>query len=105
MPLMPFKSGEMDELYPSFRNLFDLALHLFLVITQLLFLLSLPLLVLSPIPFGLGLLYLVGFVVVNKMVCWILNRNVVSLPSKIDIPYNALHDSEHWVFLNGVSVG
>lgn len=105
LPWLPFRSGPLDELYPSFANIFDLSLHMFLVIAQLIFLLSLPLLLLSPVPAGLALLYVFGFTAFNKAVCWLLNRGIDTIPSRAKILNNSDHDSEHWVFLNGVSVG
>ncbi|GKT50849.1 uncharacterized protein ColSpa_11030 [Colletotrichum spaethianum] len=91
-----FPSGEMDELYPS-----------------LTFLCSLPFI--ANLPFNVLLPYLVGFVVLNYLVCIPLNAGTLNgmLTSQHDRWEEARHwDSlknedyrEKWFFQNGISVG
>lgn len=103
-PLFPFGSDEFDELYPSWPNLFCIAVHFVLVVFQLAALLALPFSLLFPVwVLGLG----IGvFTLINWLLCKLLNGEGVEFHS--DEKYaKALpeHAHEQWVFLNGVAVG
>lgn len=108
LPLYPWLSGPMDELYPSQANLTDIAFHCVLFVAQLGFLTSLiPLLMYLPV--WIYLLYIATVLGLNALVCLHFNK---------DIPYDGLkstedkysrkwtpHDDEYWIFLNGICVG
>ncbi|KAF5665356.1 hypothetical protein FHETE_6716 [Fusarium heterosporum] len=107
IPLFPWRSGALCELYPSSENLTDVALQLILSVTQLGFLGSL--LTLSFLPTLTYIGYIIVFLAANQVVCWHFNR---------DIPHSGLkstedafsrtwarHDDEAWIFLNGICVG
>ena len=103
-PLLPFRSGALDELYPSPANIADLALHTLLIITQSLFILTVLVLPFLPVvPYGGALVYFAAFFLLNKAICRLLNRGITVLESRP--PVQDKHDNEHWIFLNGVSVG
>ncbi|KAF2186832.1 hypothetical protein K469DRAFT_662624 [Zopfia rhizophila CBS 207.26] len=95
--------GELDELYPSIPNLICLALHGFLIIFQLLFLVSLPFCVVLPL--GSFVLYVAAVMLANFGISRILNGGEDSLISTVNLENDKKHDEECWVFLNGVSVG
>lgn len=105
-PFTPFGSGPLDELYPSRQNIFAIVVHLILSIAQLAFLVSIPLALVLPIPFGVAVLYIVGFLVVNYILClFLLNGHQAELESSVDLSQFPSHDDEKWIFLNGVAVG
>lgn len=104
-PITPSDSGPLSELYPSFANLFCIAVHAVLCLLQLLFLLSLPLMVVLPV--WTSLLLVGGFLILNHVFCLLLN-------GKGKIEYHSdpalaaplpEHAHEQWIFLNGVAVG
>lgn len=104
LPVSPYGSGDLDELYPSWRNIFCISVHFVLVIFQLLFLLALPISLFFPI--WMGITGVAGFLTFNWLICKLLNGKEVSFQS--DEKYaKALpeHAHEQWVFLNGVAVG
>lgn len=104
-PMRFGKQAEIwDELYPSPPNLFALCLHLLLVPTQLLFLLSVPVSLVLQIPGLWILLYVAGFLVANGMVCKLINGSKLVLEPSKDIICEPKED-EYWIYLNGVSVG
>ena len=105
-PLKPFGSGVLCELYPSFANLFDIFLHVILILMQL------PVIVLLFIPFWIVfpvwsiIIGALAFWTVNQTVCYILNGSKLLYHS--DPKYATLkneHKHEQWIFLNGVAVG
>ncbi|KAF5505182.1 hypothetical protein CGCS363_v004140 [Colletotrichum siamense] len=103
-----FHSGPLDELYPSFANIYDMTFHLILIIAQSTFLLSLPFL--SFFSFNLVVAYIIGFVTLNYFVCYALNGYMPDgYIQSTDFPEASLWDEEHnkeqWIFLNGVAVG
>jgi hypothetical protein len=99
------KEDSFDELYPSRVNIISVFLHSILLVAQSLFLVSLPLFLIIPIPLSWFLLYLAGVWGFHSFICFFLNGTTTTLePSKHIVPkYN--HDSEYWIYLNGVSVG
>ncbi|RDW83401.1 hypothetical protein BP5796_04892 [Coleophoma crateriformis] len=104
LPLTPDLSGPLDELAPTWANRADLAFHAVLVIAQLGFLASIPLCLVLPL--GTFLLYFVGFVVANYLICipfnGFLQTEYMAAP-KTPIP--GVGENEKWIFINGVSVG
>ena len=108
LPLGPWGSGELDELYPSPANLYSIFLHVTLILGQLLVLISIPLFLFSPIPLGLFVLYLTIFSSVNHAVCLLLNGRKLTLESRIKLDSSSFphqHKDEQWIFVNGVAVG
>lgn len=107
LPLVPWRSGALDELYPSRANLLDIGLHCMLFFVQIGFLLSLP--VLAYLPFWLFLLYIGVSLGLNVLICSILNGGIPEdgLKSTEDDHSRAWapHDDEYWIFLNGICVG
>ncbi|KAL9047659.1 MAG: hypothetical protein Q9162_007969 [Coniocarpon cinnabarinum] len=107
-PVFRFNSGHLDELYPSAANLFCVATHVVLSICQIAFLLSLPLFLIWPAPFGVATLavFAASFIFANKLLCdWLLNGSEATIESKVDLSCFPKHDEEQWIFLNGVAVG
>ncbi|POR32229.1 Uncharacterized protein TPAR_07558 [Tolypocladium paradoxum] len=107
LPLYPWLSGPMDELYPSPANLTDIAFHCVLFVAQLGFLTSLPFLIYLPV--WLYLLYIATVLGLNALVCLHFNKGIPEggLKSTED-EYSrqwAPHDDEYWIFLNGICVG
>ncbi|OLN81038.1 hypothetical protein CCHL11_09412 [Colletotrichum chlorophyti] len=103
-----FHSGSLDELYPSVANIWDITLHTILVITQSTFLISLPFL--SFISFNIFATYVIAFVMINYVVCMLLNGNIKnnslrSFSSPESTQWEIDHQDEEWIFLNGVAVG
>jgi hypothetical protein len=107
LPLWPWPSGDLDEIYPSLANIFDITLHSILFVTQAIFLISLPFL--STVSFFLFVTYVGAFVALNAAVCGLLNGKIPEggLKSTEDDQSRAWarHDDESWIFLNGVAVG
>ena len=114
LPFSPLRSGPLDELYLSPRNLWALFLHAVLIITQSTFLL----LLLPSLLFGLPvpalawtpscILTITGVVVGNYYFCILLNGTKRRYESIIDPEWQESwqkHDDEKWVFINGVAVG
>lgn len=104
LPLTPWNSGALDELYPSGKNLFDIAVHSVLLVFQTVFLLSLPLCVVFLIPAFWIMLYALAVLLVNCTICrFALNGSKRFLVSKV--PVSEDHRQEHWIFINGIAVG
>lgn len=110
--VIPFRVGTsdpFDELYPSAVNIKSITIHIILITIQSLFLLSLPLCILWPVPvpfpFLLLAAYIGAFWLVNSALCRILNGSSIRLHSKDLGHKNSKCESETWIFVNGVSVG
>jgi hypothetical protein len=107
LPLWPWPSGDLDEIFPSLANIFDITLHSILFFTQAAFLISLPFLL--TVPFFLYAAYIGAFIALNTVVCRLLNGKIPEggLKSTEDDHSRAWvrHDDESWIFLNGVAVG
>jgi hypothetical protein len=103
-PMFVYGSGDLDELYPTWRNGLCVIVHAVLVFLQLGFLCALPFSVVFPVwMIGLGV---GGFMVLNWLLCKLLNGTEATMKS--DEKYaKALpeHAHEQWVFVNGVAVG
>ncbi|KAF2442034.1 hypothetical protein P171DRAFT_522936 [Karstenula rhodostoma CBS 690.94] len=102
-PLTQWRSGALDELYPSLPNLYCLFLHAFLLLFQSLFLLSLPFLI--PLPVWVVGVYFAAVYAVTLAIAWLLNGSEDVLHSTLALPPAPAHKGECWIYLNGVSVG
>ena len=104
LPLRPCLSGDLDELYPSAKNLFCIAVHFVLVLLQLAFILSLSIAFIFPI--WMGAAAVATFMALNWTLCKLLNGSDSTYHSDPkyakDLPE---HAHEQWIFLNGVAVG
>ncbi|KAI9052655.1 hypothetical protein LZ554_003994 [Drepanopeziza brunnea f. sp. 'monogermtubi'] len=103
-PLSSLKSGPLCELYPSSANLYDIFLHIILMLLQLPFVLSVPFWVVFPlwwVLIGVGV-----FIGVNEAICWLLNGKEMEVWSKDDyVEGRGTFENEQWIFLNGVAAG
>lgn len=119
-PLMPWQSGQLDELYPSYRNLKDVFIHSILLLAQGSFILLLLLCVLllvssifffififpTVICFGLVCIYCPVLVIVNSALCGLLDGPHNKPVQKGTPPGGKLLDNnEKWFFINGISTG
>ncbi|PVH77473.1 hypothetical protein DL98DRAFT_423674 [Cadophora sp. DSE1049] len=103
-PLRPQLSGPLCELYPSRGNLYDMFLHLILIVMQLPFVLSVPFWLMFPVWTVVG--GVAVFVMVNESVCYLLNGSEMEVESKKEYAERKKeHEHEQWIFLNGVAVG
>ena len=105
LPVFPLRSGALDELYPSFANIYAITLHTVLIVAQLAFIFSLLPLALCGLPVPFYATYLIGFVVINHVVSGLLNGKPKSYMSQVDLRDWPRHDDEKWFFINGVAVG
>lgn len=104
IPVITWQSGALDELYPSLPNLFCLFLHVFLLILQSIFLLSIPFLIIFPV--WTVILYLLAIYATTFAVAFLLNGTEDVLHSTVNLGQDAnKHEGECWIYLNGVSVG
>lgn len=103
-PMFTYGSGKLDELYPTWQNVFCVLVHSVLIILQLAFVLALPLSVILPVwtvALGAG-----GFMAINWLLCRFLNGSVVTFHSDEEYAKESPeHAHEQWVFVNGVAVG
>ncbi|KAM5363053.1 hypothetical protein ACJZ2D_012238 [Fusarium nematophilum] len=107
LPLFPYPTGPLDELYPTLANLRDLALHYVLFVIQLGFLISLPFI--AYLPLSLFILYVGVVLGLNVLVCRLLNGGIPEDGLKSTEDHFSRtwepHDDEYWIFLNGICVG
>jgi len=80
-------------------------IHIFLIVYQIAFLISIPLCLLCLVPAALFLTYIALALCFNKLVVTLLLNGPAYRDSKIHIPESESHPEERWIFLNGVSVG
>ncbi|KIW20287.1 hypothetical protein PV08_00862 [Exophiala spinifera] len=105
LPLWPTKF--LDELAFTPANVWAIFLHTLLIISQIVFLVSL-----IPLAFGLlpilYFLYIIAFVLGNQLVSVLLNgrrqHELISSNEKCVEGWPS-HPNEKWVFINGVAVG
>jgi hypothetical protein len=103
-PMSPADSGDLAELSPTYPNIFCIVVHGVLVILQLLFILSIPILFLLPIWMVVGILGLSWLI--NSFLASFLNGKTVEYHSDPQYTQNAPeHPNEKWFFINGVAVG
>ena len=103
-PLSPWGSGKLCELYPSFANVWNMVLHVLLMLIQLPFIFSVPFWIFFPVWSVIAGVSV--FWAVNQTICYILNGSKLQYHS--DPKYAKLkeeHKHEQWIFLNGVAVG
>lgn len=103
-----YPSGDLAELYPSWGNMWAMALHVFLIAIQSSFLFSLLFVAYLPFPVLLG--YIGAFVAVNQLACWQLNGSFSGVGTMESTKFPECsqwkpHANEKWIYLNGVSVG
>ncbi|KAF1959451.1 hypothetical protein CC80DRAFT_440955, partial [Byssothecium circinans] len=106
LPLTSPSTTPLDELYPSAQNLVSLGLHVFLLLFQGVFLVTLPGVVLVPLWMGMGYVAAVWGVVWG--VSRVLNGRGEERWSCVDLgggDGEVEREGERWVFLNGVGVG
>jgi hypothetical protein len=104
LPLSPFPSGSLDELYPSFQNLWCMFLHAVLAVAQSLFLLSIPVWFFTPL-WMVGA-FVAAFLALNEAACWGLNGGKAFYDSNPEcVEGREERKDEQWIFMNGVSVG
>jgi hypothetical protein len=96
----------MDELYPSIRNGVVVVTHVFLVVYQVAFLISLPIMVFCMIP-GLWILtYAASAFAINyAIVMLVLNGFQQILVSQVPVAERPGHERERWLFINGIAAG
>ncbi|KAK7992047.1 hypothetical protein PG996_012938 [Apiospora saccharicola] len=103
-PLRPCHGGHFDEMAFTSSNMWCLFIHGILIVLQLGFILTLPLLVLVPV--WTAILWVGFFATVNWALCLLLNGP--SLTYKSDSMYAEAKDEhahESWIFINGVACG
>ncbi|OJJ45812.1 hypothetical protein ASPZODRAFT_98731 [Penicilliopsis zonata CBS 506.65] len=105
LPLFPWRSGRLDELYPSARNLWGILMHGLLFVYQTLFLVSLPILVCSIPATWFSLCIALGIFLNYKVCKMALNGDQRVLVSREPVDESPGHEREHWFFLNGIAVG
>ena len=108
-PLRRPNSTPLDELYPTASNLRDLFLQSILLISQLLLLLTLPIVtaLIWFLPNIVNLLYFSAFFASTAFICRLLNGGfrtecLVGMPLNGN-PVN--DDRELWFFINGICTG
>ena len=100
-PLRPFRSAELDELFPSSVNLRVIFLQVMYTIVQLTFLIALPF-----FPPLFIIAYVAAFVRINENLCmFTLNGRAPFITSNVDISKFPMHDNERWIFINGIGIG
>ncbi|OJJ62736.1 hypothetical protein ASPSYDRAFT_129541 [Aspergillus sydowii CBS 593.65] len=106
LPLTPCNSGDLDELYPSLSNIANLGFQAVLSLLQILFLLSIPVVIICMAPSFWVLAYTGGVIWANKALCdLVLNRRPSTLASRYPKVEAPEHKHEHWVFVNGIACG
>lgn len=105
--LQPFWSWNSEDelclLNP--RNVKSLLLHGILILTQSLFLVAVVYALVIPVPAGAYLAGIILSLVLNYYFCKLLNGDGSPQVSHTDLSGYPTHPDEHWVFINGVSVG
>lgn len=96
-------ADKYDELYLNANNIKSIILHAILVILQLAFLCSLPFFVLLPV-FWLAI-YSIGVYFINHSISFLLNGSNIMLVASESCKPEKDHESEYWIYMNGVSVG
>ncbi|KAF2418453.1 hypothetical protein EJ08DRAFT_666199 [Tothia fuscella] len=107
LPLRLFKMDKWDELYPSPKNLVAIITHFVLTILQLCFICSIFVCIFTPVvPLWAFIVYCASFLTFNHLVCrYILNKGKHKLESDVGVKDASKHQTEYWIYLNGVSVG
>jgi hypothetical protein len=103
LPLTPWRSGKRDELYPYSKNLKDIAVHVFLFFYQIAFIVSLPFCLMVPVVWLL--VYVSAAFILNYVICRAVNGGKTFLESNGPMSPDPRHESEHWIFINGIATG
>lgn len=108
IPVGRTPTGQLDELYPTPKNAWSVALHVLLSIAQIAFLASLlPSAVAFPTPI-IFFLYIAAFVLLNRLSTFLLNGLRKTTLYKSHDKYvegRSVNPREKWIFINGVAVG
>ncbi|KAJ5889074.1 hypothetical protein N7495_009115 [Penicillium taxi] len=104
-PLRLGQTHKLDEAYPSVRNYFCIAVHIYLLMYQFFFLLFIPLLILLTLPTTWILLYITIGISYNYLICLFLNGFQRVLVSQVPVPDQSNYARERWFFINGVACG
>jgi hypothetical protein len=100
----PMTADKYGELYPNATNLKCVILHIILVIWEGLFLLTLPLVLVFPMAWMV--LWLLAVYAVKLFFCYFLNGSSLTYePDPKLVEKFTGHESEYWIYMNGVSVG
>lgn len=109
IPVWPWPSGPLDELYLNGPNVRDLILHIHLVITQILLIITLPIfsVLFVAFPTFVHIFFFETGWLATKTVTWLLNGSsttqcLVGVPTNRQ-PVN--DESELWFFINGIATG
>lgn len=106
LPIGPTRSNDLDELALTVPNAWASLVHIFLVVGQTAFLISLFPLAYVLLP-SLYFLYIVAFVLGNQWFTVLLNgRRRTGFQSHPQcVEGKRVYEHERWVFINGVAVG
>jgi hypothetical protein len=108
LPILPIRSGRLDETSPTPANLWNVFLQSFLAVVQLAFLASLIPLAFIGLP-SLYILYVLGFVVANQYFSVLLNgRRRKGCEFKSNDKYlhgRKIDEHEKWIYINGICCG
>jgi len=106
LPLRLGRTGALDELHPSFPNAVSVVTQAFLIVSQLLFLLSVPLAIIFTIPALWIIVYAAVTLTLNYGICMlVLNGFRRVLVSQVPVDEQPGHERERWFFINGVAGG
>lgn len=107
--LLPLELGRLtplDELYPCLQSGISLVGQVLLTVSQVLFLLSIPLANVFMVPALSVLVYVAAGVTINYAICMlILNGSQRIRVSGVSVPETPGHARERWFFINGVAGG
>lgn len=107
--LLPLDLGRLtplDELYPCLQSGISLVGQVLLTVSQILFLLSIPLAIVFMVPALSALVYVAAGVTANYAICMlILNGRQRILVSRVPVSETPGHARERWFFINGVAGG
>ncbi|TID16928.1 hypothetical protein E6O75_ATG09694 [Venturia nashicola] len=105
--IFPWRFGKdadpYDELYPSIENLSSVVLHAFLMWSQTIFFLSLPVCLFLPV-FSVGV-WMTCMLIFTRIVRYLLNGRKLKVRSSVEVDRDGKFSDEYWIFLNGVAVG
>lgn len=109
IPLLPLHSKPLDELYPSLGNLWDIFLHITLIVSQVCLLISLPIALMTfwIFPLVVHLVFYAAFTFLTMIIIRLLNgaptrRSLIGIP-RTRPPVNDA--TEPWFFINGIATG
>ncbi|KAJ5100062.1 hypothetical protein N7532_007063 [Penicillium argentinense] len=104
LPLRLGRTTPLDELYPSWRSLVSFSAQVFLTISQVLFLISIPFTIILLLPAVWIFAYIFAGIAINFAICMlVLNGPERVLVSRVPVPSRPEHEHERWFFINGVA--